>query len=396
MKVQVVMQTLQQVFEEDNLMIKWTEHLTQSWKSRLYRDLKQYPEVTQQSIVRWLMGNDIERIETLLPHELDLVQQGIEYRYHILVHRYLGQSPEQAYRNLTTRLGSLVILRNKIRTWVSLSRDRTTTVIDVLQEVIQELLQSDRYMQQQMNWIAQCTNDVKLRNALLFASLEEYSLRRIRNQPLISYRFVNYLRRTSRGGLTQVPAQDSVKLISEELLTEDHNDSVSLLDLPAVTRYQEQQASIEQQSLRIKVQKEFEAYLAQKLGATAVKWLQLYLQGKSQEAIARCLNLQVKEVYRLREKISYHAVRVFAAKEQSELVNNWLEICLHEHSFGLTPQQWQSYREKLTPQQCQLIELLKDGKDTATIAQHMRLQTHQVLGEWTKLYLAAQSIRSQR
>ncbi|MUL38186.1 HetZ-related protein 2 [Gloeocapsopsis dulcis] len=389
------MQTLEQIFEEDNLMIKWTENLTQSWRSRLCCELQQYAEATQESILRWLIGNDMERIETMLPHELDLVQQGMEYRYCILLQRYLGQMPEQAYRNLTTRLSGLVILRNKIWTWVSLSRDRTTTVLDVLQEVIQELLQSDRYMQQQINWIAQCTNDVKLRNALLFASLEEYSLRRIRNQPLIAYRFVNYLRRTSRGGLTQVPTQDLVKLVSEDILTEDNDNPVSLFDTPAIAEYQDRQAFIEQQSLRIKVQKEFEAYLSQKLGATAVKWLQLYLQGKSQEAIAHHLNLQVKEVYRLREKISYHAVRVFAAKEQTELVGHWLENSLQEHSFGLTPQQWQHYWAKLTPKQCQLVELLKEGKDTAAIAQTMCLQPHQVLGEWTKLYLVAQTIRSQ-
>jgi len=33
--------------------------------------------------------------------------------------------------------------------------------------------------------------------------------------------------------------------------------------------------------------------------------VQLYLQGKSQEAIACRLNLEIKQVYRLREKISY-------------------------------------------------------------------------------------------
>ncbi|OKH21962.1 HetZ-related protein 2 [Chroogloeocystis siderophila] len=389
------MQTLAQVFEEDNLMIKWTEDLTQSWRSRLCLELQQHPEVIQASIVRWLIGNDIERIETLLPHELELVQQGMEYRYRILLHRYLGQSPERAYRNLTTRLSSLVILRNKIHTWVSLSRDRATTVLDVLQEVIQELLQSDRYMQQQMNWIAQCTEDAKLRNALLFASLEEYSLRRIRNQPLIVYRFVNYLRRASRGGLTQVPAQDLVKLVSEDFCAEDNDELISLFDTQAIAQYQDRQTHIEQQALRTKVQKEFEAYLSQKLGITALKWLQLYLQGKSQEVIARCLNLQVKEVYRLREKITYHAVRVFAAKEQTELVGNWLETSLQEHSFGLTPQQWQSYWAKLTPTQCQLIELLRDGKETTTIAQLMHLQTHQVVGEWIKLYLVAQTMRTQ-
>ena len=72
------------------------------------------------------------------------------------------------------------------------------------------------------------------------------------------------------------------------------------------------------------MKQEFERYLAEHLGSEAVQWLQLYLQGWSQKAIASCLNLQVKEVYRLREKISYHAVHVFALKHEPKLVGNWL------------------------------------------------------------------------
>lgn len=389
------MQTLERTFKEDNLMVKWTEELARCWRSRLCIELQQHTITTRESIIHWLVGSDTTKMETLLPHELELVQQGMEYRYRILLHRYLGQSPERAYRNLTTRLGSLVILRNKIRTWVSLSRDRSTTVIDVLQEVIQELLQSDRYIQQQMSWIAQCSADPKLRNALLFASLEEYCLRRIRNQPLIAYRFVNYLRRISRGGLTQVPTQDLVRLVSEDVVNENNDDPISLFDSQAVVEYQARQQQAEQQSLRSAVQKAFESYLAQKLGTTAVKWFRLYLQGKSQEAIARSLNLPVKEVYRLREKVSYHAIRVFALKEQPELVGNWLETSLQEHSFGLTPQQWQNYWEQLTPRQRQLIELCQAGKPMNAIADVMRLQTHQIMGEWGKLYLVAQTLRAQ-
>ena len=114
--------------------------------------------------------------------------------------------------------------------------------MNVLQEVIQELLQSDRYMQQQMNWIAQCTDDAKLKNALLFASIEEYCLRPIRNQPLLVYRFVNYISRTSRGGLTQVPTSDSIRLVSSEFLTEDSENPIFLLDAQALAEYQNTQA----------------------------------------------------------------------------------------------------------------------------------------------------------
>jgi hypothetical protein len=217
------------------------------------------------------------------------------------------------------------VLRNKILTWVSLSRDRSSSVVEVLQEFIQELLLRDRYLQQQIDWIGQCTCDAKLRHALLFASTEEYCLRPIRNQPLLIYRFVNYMRRTSKGGVTHVPKTDALRLVFEEIPSDESESIVNLMDLQAIARYQNTKTWEEQQMLRDVVKKELSSYLAQKLGPIAVKWLQLYLQGHSQQAIAQALNLPVKEVYRLREKISYHAVHVFARKFQPELVASCLE-----------------------------------------------------------------------
>ena len=375
-------------------MAKLAEDLGQDWHLRLTADCPDQSAATRESIIRWLLGKDLERFEMLDQTRLEIARQAMEYRYRILRQRYLGLGQERAYRNLTTRLSSLVLLRNKIRTWVALSRDRQRAVVDVLQEVIQELLQSDRYMQQQMAWISECTVDVRLRNALLFASTEEYCLRPVRNQPLLVYRFFNYLRRTQRGGITNVPTNDLIRLVSEEMLTEHSDNPISLLDTQAITEYQDTQAMEEQQVLRNTVKQELESYLAVHLGSTAVQWLQLYLQGKSQEAIARSLNLEIKQVYRLREKISYHAVRVFALKEQHELVGNWLETSLQEHSLGLTPQQWQQYSEKLTPRQCELIEQLKAGKNIEAIAAALKIKTHQVMGEWSKLYLTAQALRS--
>lgn len=198
-------------------------------------------------------------------------------------------------------------------------------MVDVLEEIIQELLQSDRYMQQQTAWIAQCTRDPRLRNALLLASVEEYCLRPIRNQPLLCYRFVNYLRRNQKGGMTQVPADDFIRLVSQEVAPDDADGSVSLLDARAVAEYQDAQATEEQQELRSAVQKRFESYLVEKkVDPRAVDWLRLYLQGRSQEAIAKALDMDVKQVYRLREKVSYHATRVFTPKSQPELVAIWL------------------------------------------------------------------------
>lgn len=388
------MQTLERGFEERNLMTKLAEKLEQEWRSRLLSDYPDQSPTTRQSIIRWLLGENPERFDTLMPNQLEIAKQAMDYRYRILCQRYLGVEPERAYRHLTTRLAGLVTLRNKIRTWVSLSRDRQRAVVDVLQEVIQELLNSDRYIQKQIAWIAECTEDMRLRDALLLTSIEEYCLRPIRNQPLLVYRFVNFLRRSQRGGMTHIPEGDKVRLVSEEVTPEDTDSPVSLLDNQAVAQYQEGQAWEEQQMLRQSVRQEFEAYLTENLGPEAGQWLQLYLQGKSQEAIAKALNKPVKEIYRLREKISYHAIRVFSIKAKPELVANWLESSLQEHNLGLTPRQWQELLENLTPEQRQLLEQRKAGKSLEAIAKDLNWKVNQVIGEWSKLYLAAQALRS--
>ena len=370
------------------------EELADGWRSRLQQDCADQSEAVREGIVNWLLGEDQTRFEGLDPDQLAIAQQAMDYRYRILVQRYLGVAPDRAYQKLLQRLSSLFLIRNKIRTWVSLSRDRHRTVMDVLQEVVQELLQSDRYMQQQIAWIAQCTRSSVLRNVLLLASLEEYCLRPIRNQPLLVYRFVNYLRRSQRGGMTQVPGGELVRLVSEEIAPDDAENPISLLDNQAVAQYQEEQEWEERQRLRNGVQQEFEAYLVENVDPLAARWLQLHLQGRSQESIAKLLGVPIKQVYRLREKISYHAVRVFALKGQPELVASWLETSLQEHSLGLTPEQWQQFWETLTPVQQLLLEHLKEGQNPEAIAKELNLKTHQVMGEWGKLYLAAQALRN--
>ncbi|QSV55376.1 MAG: HetZ-related protein 2 [Dolichospermum sp. UKL201] len=370
-------------------------NLAQYWQQRLITECPEQSQATRQSILNWLLGVDLARFDLLNPKELEIAKQAMEYRWRILHKRYLGMSREKAYRQLISRLSSVVAVRNKIQMWISLSRDRQRSVIDVLQEVLQELMQSDSYIQQQMTHITAITTDKRLRDTLLFASIEEYCLRPVRNQPILMYRFVNYLRRIQRGGLTQVPTSELVKLVSEEILTENNDNPISLVDNQAIAQYQETQHLEEQQANRQLVQQEFEQYLLENIGQQAVDWLRLYLQGKSQEEIAKQLNKPIKEVYRLREKLSYHAVRVFAIKGQPELIDNWLSISLEEHNLGLTETQWQQLPEKITPIGQQILNLRKAGNSIEAIAQELQLKTHQVLGEWTKVYLTAQTLRIQ-
>ncbi len=391
------MQTLKQGFEERNLNMTSSEaeKLKEYWHNRLAEECSQHSEAIRESVAKWLIGSDKKRFDNLNVKELKIAKQAMEYRYRILCQRYLGIGRERAYRNLITRLGSLATLRSKIQTWISLSRDRQRKVLDVLQEILQELLQSDKYMVSQMACISEFTQDSRLRNALVFASLEEYCMRPIRNQPLLVYRFVNYLKRTQRGGLTQVPTKDMVRLVSEEVLGEDGENRISLVDQNAIEDYQEEEKSQEQELQRHLVKEEFEEYLKENLGEDATIWLQLYLKGFTQDAIAKKLGKPIKEIYRLREKIGYHAVRVFALKDKPELVSNWLETSLLEHNLGLTLQQWEELQEKLSPVQKQILEMSKMGKTIEEIAQNLKRKTHQVMGEWTKVYLAAQAVRSE-
>jgi DNA-binding NarL/FixJ family response regulator len=370
-----------------------TTEIAREWRLRLTQEFPAQNDTTRESLICWLIGEDTERYQRCNSFQLSLARQAMEYRFRILKQRYLGIPPRQAYHRLTMRLCSLVLLRNKIRALVALGSDRRQAIADVLQEIIQDLLQRDRYLQQQTAWIATCTDDMRLRTALLLTTVEEYCLRPIRNRPLIVHRFVNFLRRTQTGGVTQVPERRILKLLSDELLADEKN-TWSAIDAQAVSLYQDSQTQAEQQTSRYLVQWEFSNYLANHLGETAAQWLKLYLQGRSQEAIASQLNMSVKEVYRLREKIVYHAVKVFGLKQQPELVSHWLGTTLEEHSFGLTPKQWQEFWEQLTPCQRQVVELRKSGKNLDAIAYTLNRKLNQVTNEWHKLCLVAQTLRS--
>ena len=368
--------------------------IVNEWQQRLQADLPDQSHDTHIAITQWLCGEDTERFETLSHKDLSIATQAMDYRYRIFYKTYWGLPPDRAYQTLMRKLGGLFLVRSKIRTWIALSRDRQRQVKDVLQEIIQEMLQSDRHLQQQMTWIAQCTQRPQLRNLLTMATIEEYCLRPIRNQPLIVYRFVNHLRRSQRGGMTQVPGAQLIQLISEEIGTDDTDSTISLFDVQAVSTYEQQQEFEETQRARHLVKSSFIDYLQDALGDTATQWLELHLQGYTQDNIAKKLNLSINQVYRLREKISYHAIRIFTLKEQPELVLSWLKTTLTEHDLGLTSSQWQTYWQTLEPSQQQLLAEFKQGSDIDAIAQKLGCRPKQVMSEWAKLYLAAQNLRS--
>ncbi len=369
--------------------------MTEDWLSRLREDLPDQPQSTCQSIVHWLLGESPDRFATLAEADLAIARRAIEYRYRILQQRYWNVSPEQGYQRLIKRLSSLFLIRNKIKTWISLSRDRRRTVVDVIQEVIQEMMRSDRHLAQQLQWISTCTQSSRLRNLLMLASIEEYCLRPIRNQPLIIYRFVNYLRRSQKGGMTQVPTGELIRLVSDEIAPNDSEDSLSLLDVEAWNQYQDKQNELEQQSQRHQVKTTFATYLSRSLDNTAARWLELHLKGLSQDQIAQELGLPVQQVYRLREKISYHAIRIFALREQPALVLGWLKTSLQEHNFGLTPTQWDQFWQSLTAEEQAILTAYKAEQPTDALTRRLGLKTRQIQAQWVQIYLRAQELRTQ-
>ena len=371
---------------------KHLQGLTAFWQQQLANDLPQQSAETQAAIAQWLIG-PLERFEAMSQTDIELAKKAMDYRYRIFITRYWGLSPERAYKSMLQKLGGLFLIRSKIRTWIALSRDRKRAVKDVLQEVIQEMLQSDRYMQKQTQWIKQCTDRASLRNLLTLATIEEYCLRPIRNQPLLVYRFVNYLKRSQRGGMTQVPSAEIIQLISEEIGKDTAESSLSLLDFEALDRYEVEKDQQQQQLNRQQVKQQFADYLQNTLGDTAVQWLELHLQGYAQDSISRQLGLSVREAYRLREKVSYHAIRIFTLKEQPDLVFGWLKTSLKQHNLGLTPVEWETYWKALTPEQQTLLNDFKAGKTVEEIAIASDLTQRQVTGQWANLYLLAQEIR---
>jgi hypothetical protein len=369
-----------------------TAKIVTQWKTRISTECSGQNATTQTSILNWLLGEDQARLETLDPDHLKIADKAMDYRLRILVQRYLGLPPERAYKNLMQRLGGLAVLRDKIRAWLTLSNDRQRQVVDVLQEVIQELLQGDKYIQQQIAWIGQCTKNPRVRDTLLFASIEEYCLRPIRNQPLLAHRFVNYLRRSQKGGVTNVPQSDLVKIVSDEIIG-DSDSTLSLLDKQAQENYHQQQEWEETQVARDRVKDTLRAYLSENVSPEAAVWLDLYLQGKPPEAIAIALKMDIKQVYRLREKINYHTLKVFAIKAESELVSQWLHISLQEHNLGLTPDRWEQFCGTLETKQREIMMGLKAGTSVEAIAKSLQIKTNQVMGEWSQIYLAAQEMR---
>jgi hypothetical protein len=161
-------------------MYKNLEQLQENWDKGIKKDFPQQSPEKRQEILQWLL-NIVSNQEL----ESDAINQRLEYRYQILQQRYLTVDSRQGYRLLIIRLSSLMMRLPVAHTWMKHSGIYYKDMIRLLQKVIQEILEHDPHWQQQVKQIARCTSDNDLRNALVLASLEEYCLYPLDNQPLL-------------------------------------------------------------------------------------------------------------------------------------------------------------------------------------------------------------------
>lgn len=368
--------------------------LQNQWLDRCQTDLQHLAIAPDCGvIVQWLLGKDPATKASLPAEAWLLYESGIDYRYRVLK-QYLAQPVSQRYGQLLRRLGRIITLRQQIKTWIALSRDRRRTVVDVLEEVVQDMLHRDRYLQEELAWLQHCTAQRPLQEAFLCTTLEEYCLRPIQNQPLISYRFVNLMRRYQRAGMTQAPTDHNLRLLSTELETNHSEYLLNRLDDAAIAQHQSQADLWEQDLLRQAVLDQFRDYLKNNVKDPLIlSWLELYLQGYSQEAIAAHLNIPIKKSYRLRDKVKYHAIHNFAIKTHPEVVAAWLQTHLQGDRLGLTPKQWEAFTQALTPEQLQTLVTLQGGTPQQHKGETLHCKSDSPLQKWSKIYLLAQQFR---
>lgn len=203
----------------DNTANQSKSEIEKTWLSRLAEDHLQQSQQEKDSIIQWLLcENETEWNSLTLEQQINH-QQFYNDRYQILKQRYLNVTATQAYQNLINRLCSLVVVHQNFQNWLKANREGQRALLKVVQEVIQEMIQTEDYVLQQMKWIAQCTGEQSLRDQLLLASIEEYSLRFVENQPLFLHRLLNYVRRNTR--------QKSVLMLLEPLMLEDVNHTLN-------------------------------------------------------------------------------------------------------------------------------------------------------------------------
>ncbi len=171
------------------------------------------------------------------------------------------------------------------------------------------------------------------------------------------------------------------------------SDGRNALSIPQVREQMlAQEPELPDDALRKTVIKALMQYLEERQQQDCADYFALRLQDLPTSEIETLLGLSARQRDYLQQRFKYHLIR-FALSHNWELVHQWLEADL-ERNLGLTMQEWQSFSDRLTPVQQQLLRLKQAGTDDRTIAQNLDCTPTQVQKQWTKLLEQAWEIRN--
>ncbi|MBD1940201.1 HetZ-related protein [Microcoleus sp. FACHB-68] len=144
--------------------------------------------------------------------------------------------------------------------------------------------------------------------------------------------------------------------------------------------------------LRDRVVAELVQYLESQGQSDCVDYLVLKLQDMAAQEIDEVLNLSARQRDYLQQRFKYH-VEKFARSHNWKLVHQWLGADL-DQNLGMPPQQWETFVNKLTPQDRQLLDLKCAQKSEQEIAQVLKCTPKQLQKRWTQLLNLAWEARN--
>lgn len=223
------------------------------------------------------------------------------------------------------------------------------------------------------------------------AFCERYAKRRIplpgkRSQQLVILRAQTFSQ--------QQPNESNVDMgmVAEGGLSESSHDShdATVQQLRSIIAEQKQPNS--DHSLRETIIQELISYLEDRNQSECVDYFVLRLKDCSANEIEHILGLTSRQRDYLQQRFKYHLIR-FALSHRWELVHQWLDADL-ERDFGLTPAQWDLFKNRLNEKQLKLLELKQQEVAKTTIAKTLACSATQVDKQWFKLLELAWDIRN--
>jgi len=144
--------------------------------------------------------------------------------------------------------------------------------------------------------------------------------------------------------------------------------------------------------LRERVVAELVEYLQSQGQSDCVDYLTLKLQDLSASEIDRILGLSPRQRDYLQQRFKYH-VEKFARTQNWKLVHQWLGADL-DQKLGMTSVQWEAFKDTLSDEQQQLLEMKRNQESDKAIASALQCTPKQVQKRWTQILERASLCRN--